>query len=116
MIYSFASIIEPRRQLVGKQARDVLCVPGDLPDAESLPDKSAPVAWLIAVLDLVPPVMAFADNLRDLYAESGHTLQGLFSAVAKPKFASKYSLECSRRDLHNALLCTVLKAHIFVKK
>ena len=36
------------------------------------------------------------------------TSQGSFSAVSKPKFASKYSLESSRRDLHNALLCTVL--------
>ena len=44
--------------------------------------------------------------LGDLYAESGQTLQGSFSAVSKPNFASKYSLESSRRDLHNALLCT----------
>ena len=36
------------------------------------------------------------------------TLDGPFSAVSKPNFASKYSLENSRRDLHNALLCTVL--------
>ena len=35
-------------------------------------------------------------------------LQGSVSAVSKPNFASKYSLESSRRDLHNALLCTVL--------
>ena len=27
-----------------------------------------------------------------------------------PIFASKYSLESSRRDLHNALLCTVLES------
>ena len=33
---------------------------------------------------------------------------GSFSAEWKPNFASKYSLESSRRDLHNALLCTVL--------
>ena len=39
-----------------------------------------------------------------MYAESGQTLQGSFSAVSKPNFASKYSLESSRRDLHNALL------------
>ena len=73
-------------------------------------------------------------DLGDLYAESGQTLQGSFSAgwlagkldypqklkvpegyekiaVSKPNFASKYSLELgslesSRRDLHNALLCT----------
>ena len=32
-------------------------------------------------------------NLGDLYAESGQTLQGSFSAVSKPNFASKYSLE-----------------------
>ena len=37
--------------------------------------------------------------LGDLYAESGQTLQGSFSAVSKPNFASKYSLElaiCSK--------------------
>ena len=36
------------------------------------------------------------------------TLKGSFSAVSKPNFASEYALESSRRDLHNALLCTVL--------
>ena len=39
------------------------------------------------------------------------TLKGSFSAVSKPNFASKYALESSRRDLHNALLCTALKSH-----
>ena len=51
----------------------------------------------------------------DLYAESGQTLQGSFSAVSKPNFASKYAFESSRRDLHNALLCKALKTH-FSKK
>ena len=46
-------------------------------------------------------------DLGDLYADSGQTLQGSFSAVSKPKFACKYSLKSSRRDLHNSLLCTV---------
>ena len=32
-------------------------------------------------------------NLVDLYTKSGQTLQGSFSAVSKPNFASKYSLE-----------------------
>ena len=32
-------------------------------------------------------------NLGDLYTESGQTLQGWFSAVSKPNFAIKYSLE-----------------------
>ena len=50
-------------------------------------------------------------DLGDLYAESGQTLQGSFSAVSKPNFASKCSLESSRRDLHNALLCTVLESN-----
>jgi hypothetical protein len=50
-------------------------------------------------------------NLGDLYKESGHTIQGSFAAVSKPNFASKYSLENSRRDLHNALLCTVFGIH-----
>ena len=34
-----------------------------------------------------------SNYLGDLYAESGQTLQGSFSAVSKPNFASKYSLE-----------------------
>ena len=38
----------------------------------------------------------------------GQTLQGSFSAVSKPNFARKYAFESSRRDLHNALLCTAL--------
>ena len=40
------------------------------------------------------------------------TLEGSFSAVSKPIFACKYALESSRRDLHNALLCTVLESTI----
>ena len=36
------------------------------------------------------------------------TLKGLFSAVSKPNFASKYALGSSCRDLQNALLSTVL--------
>ena len=39
------------------------------------------------------------------------SLQGSFSAVSKPNFASQYAFESSRRDLHNALLCTALKSH-----
>ena len=33
------------------------------------------------------------DNDPDLCAESGQTLQGSFSAVSKPIFASKYALQ-----------------------
>ena len=40
------------------------------------------------------------------------TLESSFSAVSKPNFASNYSLESSRRDLHNALLCTILESTI----
>ena len=40
------------------------------------------------------------------------TVQGSFSAVSKRNFASQYSFESSRRDLHNALLCTALKSHL----
>ena len=55
-------------------------------------------------------------HLGDLYTESGQTLKGSFSAVSKLNFASKYALERSRRDLHNALLCTVLNAQNFRQK
>merc|ERR1712025_1416493 len=44
------------------------------------------------------------------------TSRGSFSAVSTPIFASKYSLESSRRDLHNALLCTVLQSQFFRQK
>ena len=44
------------------------------------------------------------------------TLEGSFSAVSKPNFASKYALESFRRDLQNALLCTVLVGSVWVKK
>ena len=54
-------------------------------------------------------------NLGDLYTESGQTLQTSFSAVSKPIFATKYSLESSRRDLQNALLCTALHFNFFQK-
>ena len=54
-------------------------------------------------------------EMGDLYTESGHTLQGSFSAGSKPIFATKYSLESSRRDLQNALLCTALHFHFFQK-
>ena len=43
------------------------------------------------------------------------TSEGSFSAVSKPNFASKYAFESSRRDLHNALLCTAPKSHFFQK-
>ena len=36
---------------------------------------------------------------EDVDTLSGQTLQGLFLAVLKPIFATKYSLESSRRDL-----------------
>ena len=47
-------------------------------------------------------------------------LKGSFSAaaaaaaaVSKPNFARKYASESSRRDLQNALLCTVLESNPF---
>ena len=45
----------------------------------------------------------------------GKFLAGSFSAVSKRNFARRYALESSRRDLHNALLCTALKSHFFLK-
>ena len=49
-------------------------------------------------------------HLGDLYTESGQTLQGSCSAVSTPIFASKYSLESSRRDLQNPLRSVRCKA------
>ena len=55
-------------------------------------------------------------DLGDLYTESGQTLEGSFSTVSTPIFATKYSLESSSRDLHNTLLCTALQSHFFCEK
>ena len=56
------------------------------------------------------PMLALTQLSNYMYL----TLKGSFSAVSKPNFASKYALENSRRDLQNALLCTVLVAQFFV--
>ena len=60
-----------------------------------------------------PVVLAGALELRT--PGMRQTLQGSFSAVSKPNFARKYALESSSRDLHDALLCTVLNALFFQK-
>ena len=66
------------------------------------------------VVQRVGVVARQSRDLGDLYAESRQTQQGSFSAVLKPNFVRKYALESSRRDLHNALLCTTLN-HMFSK-
>ena len=48
---------------------------------------------------------------RAAHRSIGQTLQGSFSAVSKPNVESKYAFQSSRRDLHNALLCTALQSH-----
>ena len=54
------------------------------------------------------PEKGWASKLRAALRGVGQTLQGSFSAVSKPNFARIYAFESSRRDLHNALLCTAL--------
>ena len=49
------------------------------------------------------------------YEAFRQTLEGSFSIVSKPKFASKYAFESFCRDLHNALFCTVLVEARLVK-
>ena len=68
-----------------------------------------------------PPVLAPLDpesrlGRRELSAGADEgcdgmwqTLQGPFSAGSKPHYASKHAFESSRRDLHNALLCTAFR-------
>ena len=75
---------------------------------------TSPVMTLCRTSSFTERLSARAPSLKDLgdlYTESGQTLQGSFSAVSKPIFASKYALESSRRDLHNAFLCTVLESN-----
>ena len=51
------------------------------------------------------------ESLEAAKIYENYEVNGSFSAVSKPIFASKYSLESSRRDLHNALLCTALESN-----
>ena len=69
---------------------------------------SLPLArWHEALLTVASSPLLSCHGIRQ-------TLDGSFSAVSKPNFASKYAFESSRRDLHNALLCTALKSHFFL--
>ena len=65
--------------------------------------------WRLRLSGETVPVSAAADEVHAL--SQSRDLQDSFSAVSKPNFASKYAFESSRRDLHNALLCTALKSH-----
>ena len=49
------------------------------------------------------------------YPRMRQTLQGSLSAVSKPNCASKSAFESTRRDLHNALLCTAPQSQFFIK-
>ena len=51
--------------------------------------------YLEARIGALPARQGPQVDLRDLYAESGQTLQGSFSSVSKPNFARKYALESS---------------------
>ena len=70
-----------------------------------VPSAPAPVLRSTALVQLLHGARGL--ELADFQG----TLEGSFSAVSKPNFASKYAFESSRRDLHNALLCTALKSH-----
>ena len=67
-------------------------------------------AWTASAA-VVPPPRSHAAPRRA--SRIGQTLQGSFSAVSKRNVARKYAFESSRRDLHNAPLCTALKSHFF---
>ena len=64
-----------------------------------------PAPWAAARPAAARPAGALLDraNLTGLVRE----------AVSKADFASKYAFESSRRDLHNALLCTALQSQFF---
>ena len=53
---------------------------------------------------------------RSSSRELGQLLEGSFSTVLKPNFASKSAFDSSRRDLHNALLLHSYAISIFLSK
>ena len=71
--------------------------------------------WTYSMGRMLPPggsVRGERANLKGLVLGGGGGGRP-DSAVSKPNFASKYSLESSRRDLHNALLCTLFESQFF---
>ena len=62
------------------------------------------------------PVWFFSELLFQSVKKERKTSRGSFSAVLTPISSNKYSLESSRRDLHNAPLCTVLQSQFFRQK
>ena len=64
----------------------------------------------LGILDLIQVLVSGTAMLR----RAGKLLQGSFSALSKPIFASGYSFESYRRDLHNTLLCTPLQSQLFL--
>ena len=81
-------------------------------DAKSLDEHGRPTRVDLDLVGLIVPDLEVlrtpVNNIE--YIILPQTSRGSFSAASTPIFASKYSLESSRRDLHNALLCTVLNA------
>ena len=108
--YSFASLAAPVPlalllnllvEDVGWNAIRHSCVRGSkgrLPAAEAEPEKS------VIFRKCVVRKCIFR---KCIFRKFCKFLAGSFSAVSKRNFARKYTLESSRRDLHNALLCTV---------
>ena len=83
----------------------------------SFPARAASEGWY-APGPGVSVIISWASRRSSRIAANfrGLVLGGGGSAVSKPNFARKYPLESSRRDLHNALLCTVLNAQKFRQK
>ena len=83
--------------------------------------KVALIGLLLIVLLLVGMMFAvlfieaggLVSQYPSILRQAGQTFEGPFSAVSKPICGSKYSVESSRRDLHNSDLCTDLRSQNF---
>ena len=58
-----------------------------------------PRRWRKRLVVLRSPYLRYSPGYVGAQCPCVHTLQGSFSAVSKPNFASKYAFESSRRDL-----------------
>ena len=81
--------------------------PGTMPDilSGSVADAATALGSRVESVEAAPVVGSPKAPRGSFHRQ---TLEGSFSAVSKPFFASKYAFKSSRRDLHNALLCSVL--------
>ena len=112
---SFLCLFEDLSQAFGVAISKVFAEKSGLPERFRFPTAFVWATWISHRLFHFARVPRLGRSGALSFADRMQTLQVSFSVVSKPNFARKYAFDSSRRDLHNALLCTALKSHFFLK-